>query len=232
MRYKKYNLTKIKIFLKITIFVIILLISTIAIDKQIRPVIEQSAKYHTQIIATKIINRTISDTMPKIKSQVTAFTDLVKDQNGNILAVSADSIGINNATSILTDSIMKGLKEIKNEHIDIHIGTLSGINFLSGRGPKLRFKLVPMGNVKSELSSEFESCGINQSVHRIVLKINVTVNAFIPGYSIGCDIDYDYILSETVIVGTVPQAYTNVYADTMGTAIDDMNDYGAGQHID
>ena len=84
-----------------------------------------------------------------------------------------------------------------------------------------------MGNVQSEISSEFESCGINQSIHRIVLRLDVTIGAFIPGYSIGCDVDYDYILSETVIVGNVPQAYTNVIADSAQTAIDDINDYGA-----
>ncbi len=227
MRYKKCNYKKIKIFLKFAILIIILFIAVIAIDKRIRPVIEKTAQYHTRIIATKIINRTISSTMPKIKTQIADFTDLVKDQNGNVLAVSANSININSATSILTDSIVENLKSIENEHIDLHVGTLCGINFLSGRGPKLRFKLVPMGNVQSEISSEFESCGINQSIHRIVLRLDVTICAFIPGYSIGCDVDYDYILSETVIVGNVPQAYTNVIADSAQTAIDDINDYGA-----
>ncbi|MBR5495919.1 MAG: sporulation protein YunB [Oscillospiraceae bacterium] len=231
MRYKKYNYSKVKIFLKITILIIMLLISTIVIDKQIRPIIEQTAKYHTQIIATKIINRTISDTAADIKSQIGEFTTFTKDDNGNVIAVSANSANINHTTSILIDSIVKNLDAIKDEHIDLHIGTLSGINFLSGRGPKLKFKLAPMGNVKSEITSEFESCGINQSIHRIVLNLDVTVNAFIPGYSIGCDVDYNYILSETVIVGNIPQSYTNVYADTMDTAIDDMNDYGAEQYI-
>ncbi len=227
MRYRKYNCNKIKFFLKMIVLVVMLLIAIIAIDRQIRPVIEKTARYHTQIIATKIINRAISDTIPKIKSQIADFTDLVKDQNGNVLAVSANSVSINHATSILTDSIVKNLKDIENEHIDMHVGTLSGVNFLSGRGPKLRFKLAPMGNVQSEVSSEFESCGINQSIHRIVLKLDVTISAFIPGYSIGCDVDYDYILSETVIVGNVPQAYTNVITDDPNSAIDDINDYGA-----
>jgi hypothetical protein len=53
--------------------------------------------------------------------------------------------------------------------------------------------------------SEFLSAGINQTIHKINLKVSVGIRAVIPGFSDETSVSADYCVAQTVIVGDVPQ---------------------------
>ena len=51
------------------------------------------------------------------------------------------------------------------------LGTITGIPMLSGVGPKITMKFTPVGAVLSDFDSEFVAAGINQTVHRVKLRL-------------------------------------------------------------
>ena len=90
------------------------------------------------------------------------------------------------------------------------IGTLTGSELLHGRGPEVPLRVTLAGNAAADFESQFESAGINQTKHRITLKIHLQLYTFIPGINRTVDVDTDIPVAETVIVGEVPDIIANL----------------------
>lgn len=71
-------------------------------------------------------------------------------------------------------------------------------------------RIQPAGNVSTQYKSEFAAAGINQTRHKIVLVINTEVIIILPTASASVTVSTQITVSETIIVGTVPNNYVNV----------------------
>ena len=77
------------------------------------------------------------------------------------------------------------------------------------------------GKIDSNVVTEFKSVGINQTHHKIYMKIHARVGILTPFSSFGKDIDQDILISEAIIVGEVPETYYNL--EGMDEADDTFN---------
>ena len=57
--------------------------------------------------------------------------------------------------------------------LKLHFGSFTGLKLMSGKGPGIKIRISTIGNVKTDLKSEFVSKGINQTLHRIYLQVIV-----------------------------------------------------------
>ena len=87
---------------------------------------------------------------------------------------------------------------------------LPGTKILSGRGPNIPIKMSTIGNVETELVSQFSHAGINQTLHRIYLNVCCSVSILTPFDTIEEKIDNQILIAEAVIVGEVPSTYYNL----------------------
>lgn len=67
-----------------------------------------------------------------------------------------------------------------------------------------------MGDVETDLRSEFTSQGINQTLHRVYLQVKCDVNILTPFDNISREITNQVLLMENVIVGSIPNTYYNL----------------------
>lgn len=81
---------------------------------------------------------------------------------------------------------------------------------LSGRGPGVKIRISSIGNIETNLNSEFTSQGINQTLHRIYVDINYNVKVLTPFKDIERKITNKVLLAENVIVGNIPDTYYNL----------------------
>ena len=81
---------------------------------------------------------------------------------------------------------------------------------LSGRGPGVKIRISSIGNIETNLNSEFTSQGINQTLHRIYVDINCKVKVLTPFKDIERKITNKVLLAENVIVGNIPDTYYNL----------------------
>ena len=88
------------------------------------------------------------------------------------------------------------------------LGTLLGSEIFSGRGPLIPITLSPMGLANIQTTSNMRQAGINQVLHEVVLSVEVEVSAILPGYSADASAQSDYLIAQTVIVGNVPDRYS------------------------
>ncbi len=85
-----------------------------------------------------------------------------------------------------------------------------GSKIFSGFGPNIPIKLYTSGTVETKLRSEFESTGINQTIHRLYLDVACNVSILTPYDVINNNISNEVLLIENVIVGIVPSTYYNL----------------------
>lgn len=89
-------------------------------------------------------------------------------------------------------------------------GSFTGSKLLAGKGPDVKIQISSIGNVETELKSEFSEQGINQTLHRVYLRVRCQINILTPFENIKKDITNEVLLAENVIVGNIPTTYYNI----------------------
>ena len=106
------------------------------------------------------------------------------------------------------------LKKAENLSIKIPVGTIIGGDLIFGRGPGIDVKVMPIGTVATEIQNEITSAGINQTRHQIILVVNVQMSVITGIRRLPTNVSTTICIAETVIVGKVPESYTNIDAHT------------------
>ncbi|KAF5034077.1 Sporulation protein YunB [anaerobic digester metagenome] len=204
--------------IRLLAFILMIFGLLVAVDAQIRPMIKSMAAYQAKAYATRVINEAIST---QLTINAVSYDSLVKvttDYNGRVTSVQTDMVRLNLLKATMTNAASQQLALLQSQTIRIPLGTLLGWQVLSGRGPKIEFKIVPAGFVQSQLNHRFDSAGINQTRHQIIMQLDANIVAILPGYTAASEISSSLILAETVIVGVSPESFTQVLTKNDDTA--------------
>ena len=72
------------------------------------------------------------------------------------------------------------------------------------------FQILPIGSVDTELSTLFTQSGINQTKLQIILNVTAGVEILMPVSSVESEVTTSICIAEAVIVGDVPNYYTQI----------------------
>lgn len=221
--YKKFQNPKIqnsknkKLVKFITILSIAIVTFTMAING-ITPIFETLCKDKAKSIATIICNEESTKIINNYK-----YEDLVtiyKDSTGNITMIKSNITPINLIISDVAEKIQKRLDKVEGEQVGIRLGSFTGTKIFSGRGPIIPITLSTVGNVETDLRSEFRSAGINQTIHRIYLQVDCNVNILTPYTIFEEGISNQVLIAENIIVGKIPESYYNLEGLDKSNAVD------------
>ncbi len=176
---------------------------------QFRPVFITMARNQANSLAIQSINKSVAEVM-----QETSYEDLIslmKGENDKITAVVSNIVAMNRLKSEIVLKIDQNIQQIECLSLRIPLGTVLGIDFLSGIGPRMQLKILATGLTKADFLNQFDDAGINQTRHRIFLKVDTAINVLIPNYNpVTASVSTQIPIAETVIVGEVPDAYNNL----------------------
>lgn len=161
-----------------------------------------------------LISRAIYDEIDNSGVDYDSLISLQKDGEGNITALTTKIAPVNKLKSNLSLNILENLSEIKTLEIAVPIGNILGVDVLSGFGPDVKVKLIPSGNVLVDFENKFDSSGINQTRHQIIMKIKANVLVLSSTKRKSVNLETSVCIAETVIVGKVPESFTNIDAHT------------------
>ena len=201
----KENKRKINKLNIILIFFIFLAIINLLVIKAISPVFNKLCEDKAKGVAILICNTNTSECIKQYN--YSDFIIIHMDDDKNIRMLEANMKNINLVISNITEKIQKEINNSQNEELYISSGSFTGVSLLSGRGPKIPIKISTIGNVNTELKSEFFSKGVNQTIHRLYLKINCEISVLTPFNTINEEINNQFIIAENIIVGNLPQTY-------------------------
>ena len=209
---------------------IILLLSLLSMvfltfaDLRLKPVVINAARSRARLFASDVISRSVD---AAVAESAGSFINVIYGEDG-ISAIETNVTGISRlrADSIL--NIRGEISDIDRMTLDIPLGNLAGGMLLTGRGFPVRIKLVPIGDVSGEIYSEFSETGINETLHRIYLRVRVSMNMIVASDTVRLELADDILVAETVIVGRVPDAYTAINRFEIDeNEENDLNDYAA-----
>lgn len=205
----KYNYNKTNKCKKAIIYMLIIMFigyfTATTIIKAITPIIERQCRVIAQSTATRFANEACSSAMQNLTYEDLCTID--KDEQGRIRLIKMNSININKLNSQIALDIQNKLNNNESSKFYIRLGSFTGSKLLSGRGPNVEVRMSTIGAVKTNIKTEFEETGINQTLHKIYININCNVSLLSPFKDLDEEITMQVMLSETVISGDIPDSY-------------------------
>lgn len=203
---------------KIFIIMIIAFSTVKIVLDAILPIFDTLCKDKAKSIATIISNEQATVVMRE-HTYDELFT-IDKDNNGNITMIKSNVYAINEIISDVAVKIQNEIEKKGRENIEIALGSFTGFKLLAGKGPGVPITISSIGNVETDLRSEFKEQGINQTLHRVYLQVECEVNILTPYNEIGQKITNQVLIAENVIVGKIPNTYYNLDGINTNSAID------------
>lgn len=198
---------------KILTFFIIIMTSFIwfiyEFDKIVTPTVLTVADGEMRAKAIEIINTCILEEYNK-EFNYEEVIKTEKDKDGNIVLLRANTLKLNHIASKVALNAQKQIKELGNVGIKLPIGYITKNNILSYFGPSITVKMQPIGYIQTTYSSEFESAGINQTRHKIYVQVKTRIKVIIPITSNDIEVQNEIPISETIIVGKIPDTSINL----------------------
>lgn len=181
-----------------------------ALELRARPLAEELARTQLQNEMTGRMERALLYELSARQLDYRSFVSVERSEGGGITAITANIAELNRLRANLLSDVLASLEEDGVLTIEIPMGSLVDLDFLWARGPSLRLHAISAGTVSAEYESEFTSAGVNQTLHRILLDIQIPLRLMLPGGYVDTSADTRLCVAETVIVGTVPETYLQV----------------------
>jgi sporulation protein YunB len=208
IKHRKRRRTKKKALITAAVLVILFVMVALILSANMRPAMTALAEARISSAATHAMNDAILNTMQDEES-FSKLVDVRTDESG-VYLIKNDVRLMNLVAASCTQDAQERILQLGEQGVTVPLGTITGISFLSGKGPYFKVLFTPMGSVKSEFRSETSSSGINQTLYRIYLTLTASVRLVLPGVSETISVSCEAAIHESIIVGDVPQVYTNV----------------------
>ena len=202
-------------------FLLVLLLSGTA---RMRPLLESLATTRVSNTVNRIIFEAVNEAIQEGDISYEELISLEKDNEGKITAVHSNMAAFNRLQAQILDIILARIDQVSARELSIPIGTLTGSALLAGRGPRISVRMESVGSSSARFENRFDSAGINQTNHQIVLEVDVSVSILLPGFTTATTVSTAVTVAETVIVGSVPETYT-YFSTTPDTYEEDLKDY-------
>lgn len=223
---KKFKRLVYIIFVILIILVVIFTALFLIYDKNTRIIINNYSESVAKIKANTILNDKVYDFLKENGLSYSELANITYGNDFDVKAIEIDSVKLNKIKSGIVSLVQKEICNNGDFNIDIPVGTIIGNGFTINRGPTIPINMIMSSAVESNVISTFEGSGINQTLHKIVLRLKINTYILMPWYRSNCILETDFVLTETVIVGKVPDAFTVVIEsenDNTGGLINDYN---------
>lgn len=177
------------------------------VDLRLRSVVRVYAQSVVERKCLEAINYAADNAIEQSGITYNDIMKLERDESSCVTAVIADVSLVNKIKTKTTEELLKALVNVESEQICVPLGTITGSNFLIGRGPDIKVKTQLTGSSEVEIRSGFESAGINQTRHIVTMDISCRVYIVMLGEKTVQEISLSVPIAETIIVGTVPSVF-------------------------
>ena len=210
MRWRRNKRKKfVKKLLVIVLLFVAVFVGIIAfLNNNITPVIYSLSEAKIKAMTITAINNAISLVIND-GIKYSELVEILRDADGNITAFQAKTARINLIARQISTVSMQNIERMGAKGISVPLGAFTGIPLISGAGPNVKIKVMPVGAVDCTFKSEFSEAGINQTLHKLFLSLNSEMTVVLPYSDKVFNISSDILVSECILVGKVPEVYLN-----------------------
>ncbi len=132
------------------------------------------------------------------------FLVLSQDDMGNITNVQVDVAELTKLKASVSNDLNRYFANTDNYTATIRLGSVFRSAFMQIFAPKIKLRYYPVSSAILKESTEFVSAGVNQSLHRVILKVDMDFVCVSAGQKMKFNFSNDFVIAENIIVGQVP----------------------------
>lgn len=183
------------------------------LDGNLTRVILSLADARARSLAVQVLNEAVEETLATgVKYDQLMLVSTGED--GNVRLIQANTAEMNRLASHVTLLAQQKLEQLEQQAISVPLGSALGLPILAGAGPRLQVQILPVGAVMPRFDTEFQTAGINQTRHKVLLTLTATVRLVIPTGSSTLQATTQMAVAESIIVGQVPESFVDLNTDS------------------
>ncbi|MDO5144532.1 MAG: sporulation protein YunB [bacterium] len=196
--------------LRVALLLVLLLAAAfIRLERNLTGVVLSLSQARARALAVTALNQAADEIIREGVSYEQLMC-VTRDENGMVRLLQANTQQMNLLASRVSLSAQRRLDAIEGQAVLVPLGSALGSSLLAGAGPHIRVSILPVGSVVASIGTEFESAGINQTRHKVVLTLRGDVRMIIPTGAATVEAVTEVAVAECIIVGEVPTSYVDV----------------------
>lgn len=189
---------------RLGVTLLVLAIGLVLLDMKLRPQLRELARLEAQQHTGALVSRTVAEVLSR---ETGPLVQVQRRPDGGVQSVETDIAAANRLKSSLELALAAAFSDQQQTGFRIPLANLLGISLFSGPEPCFSFALTLAAAPQVQWESSLEEAGVNQTVHRVRLLVEVQACGVMPGVQAAVSCSTRYLAAETVIVGQVPYVF-------------------------
>lgn len=186
------------------IFFAFAILLTVLFEFYIKPLQDKLMENRAKVLVEARISKIADDVIESKDYDYDKLLIKTESKNKIVTSLSVNTKAVNKLQNEFSNVFQNKMDDLITQEFSVPVGDLIGLTMLSSRGPRINFTYDMTGSVDVQLKSEFDTSGINQTIHRVTMVVDAEVVFVSQSYMENMNIRNEFAVSETVIVGDTP----------------------------
>ena len=177
------------------------------LDVALRPAMSALAGAQVERLVTAQVEEALNTLLSEDAMACDGLYTVQVGSDGKVNYLTANNAKMNRLRSELISRIITQVESLDSNALSIPLGSLTGWALFSNRGPAVTVEVLSASVPSARFESRFTAAGVNQTLHRVTLEVEVAVTLLLPGGTEETTVQAELPVSETLLVGDVPETY-------------------------
>lgn len=199
----------IRFFLRLLVCFAVVLGGLLLFRSHYRPLLRELAETQIKNATSDLTNDALTELLARDSVAYDRIVYFEKDLNGRITAMKTNILEVNRMKTEILEIINQEILDWDTAKLGIPIGSLIFPELFAGKGFCIPVHVLSIRNSDASFESRFQQAGINQTLHRLMMEVNVDASILVLGQTESFSLTSEVVAAETVIVGEVPGTFLN-----------------------
>lgn len=199
----------IRFFLRLLVVFAVVLGGLLLFRSHYRPLLRELAETQIKNATSDLTNDALTELLARDSIAYDRIVYFEKDLNGRITAMKTNILEVNRMKTEILEIINQEILAWDTAKLGIPIGSLIFPELFAGKGFCIPVHVLSIRNSDASFESHFQQAGINQTLHRLMMEVNVDASILVLGQTESFSLTSEVVAAETVIVGEVPGTFLN-----------------------
>ena len=168
------------------------------------------AQAQARAMAVQVLNESAAELLSSGEVAYDSLMHVTTAADGQVRLIQANTPEMNRLATRVSLMAQARLEGAREQVVRVPLGSALGLTLFAGAGPRIEVRVLPVGSVHAAFHTDFQSAGINQTRHRVSLTLTARVQLVIPTGAQTVDASTQVAMAESIIVGEVPETFTDV----------------------
>lgn len=189
----------------ICIFLIVLVLLSAFLEFAVKAQLSDAISAEMKDLAQSAVDSAVVDYLKENPDIGERLTRARYSESGSVTSLTSDPSAVNTLKASISNLSRDYIDRTASEQgLSLPLGSFSGFVFLTNLGPMIDLDIACRSSVVCTLNSAFESGGVNQTLQRVTLTVDIEIVVYNPFRMSPIHTSTDYEIARTVIVGDVP----------------------------